>query len=96
MVELNRYPEGETDLVFPQIGPDRFPDAPLGETASLRALRMAEQLPQVKEQDHELRSLDMPGLNFRAVWHSTSKGTLARFAPVGFFLRFPLDRPGLS
>ncbi len=35
---------------------------------TLEALRIAEQLPQVKKQDYELRFLDMPWLVFRAVW----------------------------
>jgi hypothetical protein len=34
----------------------------------LEALRIAEQLPQVKERDYELRSLDLPWFFFRAVW----------------------------
>jgi hypothetical protein len=34
----------------------------------LEALLIAEQLPQVKKQDYELRSLDMPWLLFSAVW----------------------------
>lgn len=34
----------------------------------LKALRAAEQLPQVKRQDYELRSLDMPWLLFSAFW----------------------------
>lgn len=34
----------------------------------LEALRTAAQLPQVRKQDYELRSLDMPWLLFRAVW----------------------------
>jgi hypothetical protein len=34
----------------------------------LEALQIAEQLPQVKKQDYELRSLDMPWLLFSAVW----------------------------
>ena len=34
----------------------------------LEALRIAEQLPQVKKQDYELRSLDLPWFFFQAVW----------------------------
>jgi len=37
-----------------------------GET--LEALRMAEQWPQTKKQDYEVRRLDMPWILFRAVW----------------------------
>jgi hypothetical protein len=39
-----------------------FPDAPLD------ALRTAEQLPQVKKQDYELRILEASAVYFRAVW----------------------------
>jgi len=35
---------------------------------TLAALRMAEQLPQVKKQNYELRRLDSPGILFVAVW----------------------------
>ena len=35
---------------------------------TLEALRMAEQLPQIKKQDYEVRRLDMPWILFRAVW----------------------------
>jgi hypothetical protein len=34
---------------------------------TLEALRMAEQLPQVKKQDYELRRLDIPSILFVAV-----------------------------
>jgi hypothetical protein len=34
----------------------------------LEAMRIAEQLPQVKNQDYELRSLKMPWYFFRAIW----------------------------
>jgi hypothetical protein len=37
-------------------------------SGTLEALRIAEQLPQVKNQDYELRSLDMPWYFFHAVW----------------------------
>jgi hypothetical protein len=35
---------------------------------TLEALRMAEQLPQVKKQDYEIRRLDIPTILFVAVW----------------------------
>jgi hypothetical protein len=35
---------------------------------TLEALRMAEQLPQVKKSDYEIRRLDCPGILFIAVW----------------------------
>ena len=35
---------------------------------TLAALQMAEQLPQVRKQDYELRRLDSPGILFVAVW----------------------------
>ena len=35
---------------------------------TLEALRIAEQLPQIKKQDYEFRRLDSPPLSFVAVW----------------------------
>jgi hypothetical protein len=48
---------------------------------TLKALRMAEQLPQIKKQDYEVRRLDMPPILFRAVWlHGKSDDIII---PVG-------------
>jgi hypothetical protein len=35
---------------------------------TLEALRTAEQLPQVKKQDYEIRRLEIPSIHFVAVW----------------------------
>jgi len=49
----------------------------------LEALRMAEQLPQVKKQDYELRALDMPWIAFAAVWlHGNSDDIIIPLPPT--------------
>jgi hypothetical protein len=50
---------------------------------TLEALRMAEQLPQVKKQDYELRRLDSPGNSFVAVWlHGKSDDIIIPLPPT--------------
>jgi hypothetical protein len=49
----------------------------------LAAARMAEKLPQIKKQDYELRRLDIPGLNFVAVWlHGKSADIIMPLPPT--------------
>ncbi len=49
----------------------------------LEALRIAEQLPQVKKQDYELRALDMPWILFAAVWlHGKSDDIIIPLPPT--------------
>jgi hypothetical protein len=48
------------------------------------ALRRTEQLPQIKEQDYELRRLDCPSIVFVAVWlHGKSDDILIPLPPTG-------------
>jgi hypothetical protein len=50
---------------------------------TLKALRMAEALPQVKKQDYELRFLDIPAVYFVAVWlHAESDDILIPLPPA--------------
>jgi len=49
----------------------------------LEALRIAEQLPQIKKQDYEVRRLDSPGILFVAVWlHSKSDDMIIPLPPT--------------
>jgi hypothetical protein len=50
---------------------------------TLEALRIAEQLPQVKKQDYELRRLDIPSILFVAVWlHAKSDDIMIPLPPT--------------
>ena len=50
---------------------------------TLAALHVAEQLPQVKKQDYELRRLDCPSILFVAVWlHSKSDDIIIPIGPT--------------
>ena len=50
---------------------------------TLEALRMAEQLPQVKKQDYEIRRLDCPSILFVAVWlHGKSDDIIIPLPPT--------------
>ena len=50
---------------------------------TLEALRMAEQLPQIKKQDYELRRLDIPPILFVAVWlHGKSDDIIMPLPPT--------------
>ncbi len=50
----------------------------------MEAFRRAEQLPQIKEQDYELRRLDCPSILFVAVWlHGKSDDILIPLPPTG-------------
>jgi len=50
---------------------------------TLEALRMAEQLPQIKKQDYELRCLDDMSLHFVMVWlHGKSDDILIPLPPT--------------
>jgi hypothetical protein len=52
-------------------------------SATLEALRIAEQLPQVKKQEYELRRLDSPGILFFAVWlHGESDDIIIPLPPT--------------
>lgn len=59
---------------------------------TLRALRMAEQLPQIKKQEYELRRLDIPPILFTAVWlHGKSDDIII---PLGLtFGRWNANQP---
>lgn len=61
-VELMANQTNETVLKFASLETSDFP------WETLEAMRRAEQLPQIKEQDYELRYLDCPPLLFVAVW----------------------------
>jgi hypothetical protein len=76
--ELTTDPTDETALKFAGLDTSQFP----GET--LEAMRRAEQLPQVKEQDYELRRLDCRPLLFVAVWlHGKSDDIIIPLPPTG-------------
>jgi hypothetical protein len=51
---------------------------------TLEAMRRAEQLPQIKAQDFELRRLDCPSVLFVAVWlHGKSDDIIIPLPPTG-------------
>ena len=50
---------------------------------TLEAMRKAKELPQVKKQDYELRFLEVPAINFCAVWlHAKSDDIIMPLPPV--------------
>ena len=50
---------------------------------TLKALRMAEQLPQIKKQDYEIRRFDIPWMLFVAVWlHGKSDDIIIPLPPT--------------
>ena len=76
--ELMTDPTNGAALKFAGLDTSDFP----GET--LEAIRRAEQLPQIKEQDYELRRLDCPSILFVAVWlHGKSDDILIPLPPTG-------------
>jgi hypothetical protein len=58
-------------------------DTPGFSSETLKALRLAEQLPQIQKSDYELRRLDCPSLLFVAVWlHGKSDDILIPLPPA--------------
>jgi len=76
--ELRADPTDGTTLKFAGLDTSVFP----GET--LEAMRRAEQWPQIKGKDYELRRLDCPAVQFVGVWlHGRSDDILIPLPPTG-------------